>query len=267
MRVWSCSSTVTLIFAVGLCSSLAAAAPAPDKVIARIDLSKPFHLPPGASFTATQGDPIQDSIGDQQPGAIRLCITASGAGSCADLNRSFPESRYPSLETDLRYHYLETADIVFPRGSSAPPLLHIQEATLHAPNNSQAHLALMLAYRRSNHQFEPVFEQEVGGNHNQEIRYITSGPLRGDIISAEPTENAPYGYWVTVNELTPGYHYRQVLRYRSATHYGDGNPLAVIDSEMPNILRGLGLWRPGQPLPVKSGCAKPHLVKSELWCS
>jgi len=88
------------------------------------------------------------------------------------------------------------------------------------------------------------------------------------MISAEPTENPPYAYWITVSRLNPDDNYRQVLHYRSATLYGDGNSLAVIDSEMPNILLRLGLWRPGQPLPVpKAGCRRPHLVKMELWCS
>jgi hypothetical protein len=94
------------------------------------------------------------------------------------------------------------------------------------------------------------------------------GPLRGDVISVDPTNDPPFGYWVTVHRLTPDYRYKQVLRYRSATIYGDNNPLAVIDSEMPNIQRRLGLWHPGEPLPLpKSGCAKPRLVKTELWCS
>jgi hypothetical protein len=57
------------------------------------------------------------------------------------------------------------------------------------------------------------------------------------------------------------------LRYRSATRYNDGNPLAVIDSEMPNIERQFGLWKPGEPLPTPSvGCIKPPLRHSELWC-
>jgi hypothetical protein len=108
----------------------------------------------------------------------------------------------------------------------------------------------------------------VGSNNNEEVRYVASGPLKGAIVSAEPTTDRPYDYWIIVNHLTPDYRYKQALRYRSATLYNDGNPLAVIDSEMPNILRRLGLWRSGQPLPLpKSGCAKPRLVKSELWCS
>jgi hypothetical protein len=71
---------------------------------------------------------------------------------------------------------------------------------------------------------------------------------------------------VVVSRLD-GSAYRQILRFRSATHYGDGNPLAVIDAEMPNIEKRLGLWHAGQPLPLPAkGCAKPHLVKSVLWC-
>ena len=79
--------------------------------------------------------------------------------------------------------------------------------------------------------------------------------------TVEPQEHASYGYWITVDRLLPQNAYRQVLRYRSATLYGDGNPLAVIDSEMPNIQRRLGLWTPGEPLPTPSGdtksCKKP----------
>jgi len=37
---------------------------------------------------------------------------------------------------------------------------------------------------------------------------------------------------------------------------------------MPNILKRLRLWKPGQPLPLPAGrCPRPRLVKSELWCS
>lgn len=61
--------------------------------------------------------------------------------------------------------------------------------------------------------------------------------------------------------------FKQVLRYRSATRYGDGNPLAVIDSEMPNMAQRLGLWNPGALLPLPAGaCPSPHLVGLALWC-
>jgi len=61
-----------------------------------------------------------------------------------------------------------------------------------------------------------------------------------------------------------------VLRFVSATRYGDGNPLAVIDAEMPNIQQRLGLWKPGQPLPTPTArdkpCTRPTLKRSALWC-
>jgi hypothetical protein len=112
-----------------------------------------------------------------------------------------------------------------------------------------------------------VYDHVTGTNNNQEVRYIDAGPLKGDIISAEPTGDAPFAYWVAVNAFAPGHAYRQVLRYRSATRYGDGNPLPVIDLETPNILARLGLWRAGSPLPIPArGCPKPRLAHRELWC-
>jgi len=50
--------------------------------------------------------------------------------------------------------------------------------------------------------------------------------------------------------------YGRILRYRGLTGYSDGNPLAVADSEMPEILRRLGLWQPGEPLPVPATCRR-----------
>lgn len=96
---------------------------------------------------------------------------------------------------------------------------------------------------------------------------MADGPLKGAVIAAEPTSNAPYGYWITVHRLTADYNYAQTLRYRSGVRYGDGNALKVIDSEMPEIERRLGLWRPGEPMPTPPGCAKPHLVQKALWCN
>jgi hypothetical protein len=92
------------------------------------------------------------------------------------------------------------------------------------------------------------------------------------VISAEPQESRPYGYWIVVNTFSPPQSYTQALRYRSATLYADGNPLAVIDSEMPTIQKRLGLWKVGDPLPIPSSakdgkpCLKPTLKHSELWC-
>ncbi|HEX6742205.1 MAG TPA: hypothetical protein VF079_10490 [Sphingomicrobium sp.] len=238
-------------------------------MITWIDLSKPFHLPPGASFTATQGPDVEDPNGDESdrvPGKIHLCVRAP-RGSCApnldDLLKT------PGEDDDWsEAHYLQVAQLVYPNGAAARPVLYLQVGSFHGPNGNQLRAAEIVAYRTASRRFESIFREQFGLNNNEEARFIDSGPLRGAMITAEPTWNAPFGYWVAVHRLTPDYSYKQVLRYRSATRYNDGNPLAVIDSEMPNILRRLGLWRRGQPLPLpESRCPRPRLVKQELWCS
>jgi hypothetical protein len=64
--------------------------------------------------------------------------------------------------------------------------------------------------------------------------------------------------------------YSRVLKYRGHTGYGDGNPLAVIDSEMPETLRQLGLWKIGDELPVQSRmpgrCTRLVIRKGVEWC-
>ena len=48
--------------------------------------------------------------------------------------------------------------------------------------------------------------------------------------------------------LTPALTYRQALRYRSASHYGDGNPLAVIDSAVWRWVMADGTADASQPV-------------------
>ena len=64
--------------------------------------------------------------------------------------------------------------------------------------------------------------------------------------------------------------YSRTLKYRGHTGYNDGNPLAVIDSEMPETLRQLGLWKTGDALPVPplmpGGCTRLVMRKGVEWC-
>jgi hypothetical protein len=240
-------------------------------VISNLDLSRPFSTGAPWRFIARQGPPVsgeETASGGEEPGRIQLCLQAPPSAPCD-----------PQLLTALRAgsgaddfftqpHYLNEAKIVYPRGSSDPPLLFIQTASLHSGDGNQVVLTQALTYEKSQKRFTRVYQYNTGRNNNEEVRYIDNGKLRGDIISVEPTEDAPYGSWVSVNVLTPQYTYEKLLRYRSATHYGDNNPLAVIDSEMPNIQQRLGFWKPGMPLPLPSGaCPRPRLLRMELWCN
>ncbi|HEX4737868.1 MAG TPA: hypothetical protein VH331_09930 [Allosphingosinicella sp.] len=236
-------------------------------VISSIDLSKPFDTRSTWRFTASQSPEIDDPLwaqGGKVPGSVHLCISNDEGKSCRPDLRGIigtPDANNLFWEP----HYFNGARIVRPHGGRA--LLLVQAASLNSGDGDQAVATEVLAYDRRRDRFVPVYRETTGRNNNEEVRYMAGGPLEGAVISAEPTERAPFGFWVTVHRLTPAYIYRQVLRYRSATHYGDGNPLAVIDSEMPNIARRLGLWRPGSPPPLpKERCPRPHLIRMELWC-
>ena len=263
-KLWPavCSTFVAIA---GASSAVAAPSPA---VIADIDLAKPFATRAPWRFTATQGEPIKDPIygeGDA-PGPIKLCLRASLTAPCdAQLRGNLPTQSLSEIFSDV--HFLSGAEVVRPHGVSGQPLLLVQTASLRSGDGDRVVYTQVLAYRRADDRFERIYERSTGRNNNQETRFIAAGPLRGDIISVEPTENAPYGFWISVSALTPQDTYRQVLRYRSATRYNDGNSLAVIDSEMPNIQQRLGVWKPGTPLPLPpSPCPKPHLIRAELWC-
>ena len=170
---------------------------------------------------------------------------------------------------DWAPHELQVAGPVYPLGRGAPPLLEIITGSLFSGDGDQVRVTQILKYDPAADAFIRIYARRTGKNNNQEIRFITAGPVRGAVIAAQPTPDRPYAFWVTVDRFTADRTYRQVLRYRSATLYNDGNRLAVIDSEMPNILRRLGLWTSG-PLPLPTNpptpCRRPHLKRTELWC-
>jgi hypothetical protein len=241
---------------------------ATERQVADIDLSKAFVTPEKWRFLATQGRPVPDLVypGQQIPGLINFCLRASAAGACHADILATPR---PEATVDYKFyepHYLREARLVYPNGASRPPLLLVQSASGQGGDGDQLVFTQLLAYRSG--RFERVYAQATGHNNNQDVRYVNSGPVKGSVIFAEPTCcGAPFGFWVTVSRLTPDYVYKTVLRYRSATRYNDGNSLAVIDSEMPNIQKRLRLWKKGSPLPLPAGpCPKPRLSKMELWC-
>lgn len=241
---------------------------APIKV--DLDLATPFETRSPWHFRATQEPSAHDNdTGEDEPGQVHLCLQADPSAPCEPWAVK-PQSNDPSYAEAWAPHYLNDATVVQVAATKAPLLL-LQLASLHSGNGDQVIYTQLLAYDRAADRFRLVYAHDTGHNNNQETRFITAGPLQGDVTAVEPTSDAPFGYWVTVSAPTPTLSYKQILRYRSATHYGDGNPLAVIDAEMPNIQQHLGLWHPGEPLPLPAAsgdaCPKPRLVQQVLWCT
>lgn len=209
----------------------------------------------------------ESATGDSEPGVVVPCLGHMDSSICDPTLRARLDTNRAS-DFD-QPHYLRTARIAYRQAGDRDALLIVVMASIHAGNGGQVVGTQALAYRRDTDRFVQVFAQHVGTNNNQEVRFVERGPLRGAFITVEPTVDAPFGYWVTVarsgGTAAP---YRTVLRYRSATRYDDGNALPVIDSEMPQILHRLSMWRPGQKLPLPaSGCSTPVLKNGALWCS
>lgn len=262
-RSWMAQAVLALTF-----TTAVAAQSIRPSVISDIDLSKPFSTREAWQFTATQGPSVAGLYDEKEAGEIQLCLRMSPSASCDPQLLNEPGFTISANDRFTQPHYLKAVKIVYPQGAARQPLLFVKTGSLHSGNGGQTVLTQVLAYKNPQNRFVRIYQHVAGTNNNEEVRYIGSGRLKGDIISVEPTENAPYGYWVTVNALTPQYTYKTVLHYRSATHYGDRNPLAVIDSEMPNTQRRLGYWKPGMPLPLPPrGCPNPRLVHMELWCN
>lgn len=246
----------------------------PGSQATELELSQSFHTRSTWRLVVTEGPPVKDYGDNDAPGALTLCLYRGHAGRCISdpvtlpLLKTTPDNPYA-----WEPHYLITAKVVYPRGPKAAPFLLIVTGSLNSGDGDQDVCTQLIAYDVDRDAFRRVYGKSTGHNNNQEIRFVTDAPLRGSVISAEPEDRSPYGYWITVDRLTPAETYRQALRYRSATRYADGNPLAVIDSEMPNIELRLGLWKPGDPIPApKRGgdgkpCLKPVLRHTELWCS
>lgn len=233
-----------------------------------IDLSKAFDTRSPWRFVASQDPSTSEPDDPPEPGVIHLCLRAKPSAPC-DPSVAMRQPPGPGNYNWSDPHYLNRAKVVY-SGGNAIPLFLLQAATEYSGDGDQAVFTQLLAYDRDNDRFRQIYAHVTGRNNNQEDRFITSGPLQGTVISVEPTSNAPFAYWVSVQKPGPTLTYTQVLRYRSATRYGDGNPLSVIDAEMPNIELHLGLWHPGLPLPVPTSlthpCRNPRLIRTALWC-
>lgn len=233
-------------------------------VIANLDLTRPFDTRTQWTFVAAR------LPGSHIDGASRDPVDGGALAQCF-VDQLAPRCRYKTPQSDSDWFStpiaLYTAMVAFAGADNTSPLLLIKTGSASGGDGGHAIYTELFAYDSRSHNFQSVFSNATGSNNNQETRFIEQGPLRGDVIAADPTSSAPFGYWISVYASgAKDAHFRSILRYRSATHYGDGNHLAVIDSEMPGILRRMGLWGPDDPLPAPAGCNHPVLRHGEEWC-
>jgi hypothetical protein len=229
-------------------------------IVAGLDLTRPFETRTQWTYVAAILPGTHPNGTDVQPikgGPLAQCFVSGLTPKC-----TYAPPEVSSFSIPIR---LYSARVVFAAPEQSQPRLLTKTGSSSGGNGSHAIFTELFTYDGGSNQFISVFSNATGSNNNQETRFMESGPLRGDVIVVVPASSA-FGYWITAYVFGKGEQYRRVLRYRSATRYGDGNRLAVIDSEMPGILRHFGLWRPGDPLPTPADCTHPVLRHAEEWC-
>jgi len=236
------------------------------KIVSHIDLTQSFGTLTQWTFVAIQdgGHPV-DEFEDHGP--VFLCLVKAASPDCTQHFYEHVSSDMPELDTP--YH-LFAGNVVYANQNKSSPLLFVKVCAAQGPNGNCGIATALYRYDKGTDRFIRVFLNLTGRNNNQDTRFVESGPLRGDVIVDEPTENAPYAYWIEVYRAGDSGQYAQILRYRAHTGYSDGNLLAVADSEMPEILHRLGLWQPGDPLPAPAhlpeGCSQVFMRHGEEWC-
>lgn len=205
-------------------------------------------------------------------GAYLFCFVRNNVPDCSQkvMLEKVAEGSY-GFKPDprmFRTHY--RSGVVYAAKERQMPLLLIQNCTLGGANGNCGRYTFLFEYDRAADQFQLVFWNVTGRNHNQRTRFVESEPLQGSVIVNEPTENAPFTYFIEVFQRKPGGDYARVLHYRGKTRYGGENRMEVVDSEMLEIMKRMGLWKTGDALPVPprmpTGCRVIEERKGELWC-
>jgi hypothetical protein len=246
-----------------------------SKVIKHLDLTQPFQTKSRWTLVAAKQPDEESSVEDgagNRIGAVSLCFVENDEPDCSEemFLAKYREEKVSLASGERAFYELFASDVVFSGSGRTLPLLRIKSCTNRGANGNCGVSMFLFAYDGKADRFRVVFFNMMGRNNNQEARFVENGPLLGSVIVAYPTNNAPFTYFVEVYKRVPDNEYSRVLKYRGNTGYGDGNPLAVIDSEMPETLRRLGFWKTGDPLPVPSSmpraCTRLVVRKGVEWC-
>lgn len=243
---------LTVLCGVFISSQLQAAAPVDlpgATTVSSTDLTDSFHTKAKWQFLIRQDPPQETGLGTV-PGNLHFCFVKGSAQSCFN----------------SALNVLGSTQIENPTPTSREPIL-VVEVIDHVSLTGSGRSTLIWAYNLKTDQFDEIFDHAVGHNTNGEIRVITNGPLAGDVVLDRAGQHAPYRYAITVYRLVNA-QYREILNYAGNSKYSDGNPMPVIDAEMPEIERRLNLWKPGDPLPTpaRTHCSKLELRHGIEWC-
>jgi len=246
-----------------------------SRIIAHLDLTQPFQTKSQWTLVIAKQPDAESQVTDgagSPIGAISLCFVENTQPDCSekDFLARFPSAQVHNPSRMRPFYEIFASDVVYAGAGKTLPLLRIKTCSNFGFNGDCGVSLYLFDYDRKAEKFWASFFNCMGRNNNQEARFVESGPLLGNVVVAYPTRNAPFTYFVEVHERKADGNYARALRYRGNTRYGDGNRLAVIDSEMPETLKRLGHWNAANALPVPPrmprGCTGLVMRKDVLWC-
>jgi hypothetical protein len=249
---------IMLVLVSGLMSAVSAGAADPLSfgVVSTTDLTSVFHTKTKWSLVITH-EPYDGGAGDTPVGNLHFCFVHDGKTSCSNTSP---------------YNIFESSSTFQPRDKSQNPLI-VVTAGWTGGGSAFLYGPLIWAYHPKLARFDLIFSATENKSNNGEVRFITSGPLAGDVVLDRLTSPWPYRYNIVVYRLLRSESYVKILDYNGNTTEGDGNALAVIDAEMPQIEQRLHVWKLGDPLPTISQNSMPpqcktgiRLQKGLLWC-
>jgi hypothetical protein len=167
------------------------------------------------------------------------------------------------------YHWLRT----YPAIGTPKAALVVADVAWTGGGSGEPTGPIVWRYDQNSNRFRRIFVAIEQPSSNGEVRFIDYGPLAGDVILDQLTRSWPYRYQITVYRLTEAVRYNEVISYAGQSKEGDGNTLAVIDAEMPEIEFRLSIPNSFQKPPVipseyvPSTCAGRIYLKQKLeWC-
>jgi len=235
------------------------------KVVSHVDLTASFATVSQWTFVAVQDS--HSPIDLEEHGPIYICLVKARHADCSE--KFYQQSGQVDTLFDTPYH-LFAASVVYAGQNHSRPLFFVKMCAAQGGDGGRDIATALYRYDGDADRFTRIFLNHTGRNESEETRFVESGPLQGDVIVNYPTESAPYTYWIEVYRANYSGQYVRILHYRGRTVYGDGNPLAVADSEMPAILAHFGLWKEGSALPTPprtpKRCSTLYMRTGEEWC-
>lgn len=235
-----------------------------------VDLTQPFHTRNAWTLKISYGN--SDIFSEDPP--LQICFSSHNKQACvsnivpdcaalSETSGCFVKDGY-----QLQFQMLYDVRTVKPK--TGRPLLVLDVSSEGGDGPYEPSGPIVFAYNTKTDSFNRVFTDTRSGNTNGDIRVLKSGPLAGDIIADEATSKRPYPYKIILYRPSANGSYHLVLSYLGQSRWGDGNSLGVLDAEMPEIMRRMGVWNASQALPVPSNnpfnCTNYMRKKGIEWC-